>query len=155
MELLKDVIVDFCLFSLIEGIIYAMFFHRVCGLKSMGFKEILILSLGNCLISSSGVFPPLMYQIIMIGYMSFILKKINETNILKCLKCTIFSVIFILVTEISFTIILEQLSLVSLLETKNSLLVFLFLLPVRFLQIGIMKGVEKYENLGWNNKKTI
>ena len=64
MELFKSILMDFCLFSLIEGFIYCYFFTNIGNLNHFNLKEIIIISIGNCIISQ--IFPPLFYQFIMI-----------------------------------------------------------------------------------------
>ncbi len=103
MKLLKDMVIDFCLFSLIEGYIYCYFFEKVGGFKKFRWYEIFILSAGNCFISQ--IFPPLIYQIMMILWMSIYLFKLNKNK--KCFLYPICAVTFMLIIEMNIFFIYE------------------------------------------------
>lgn len=76
--MLREIVTDFVLFSFVEGLLYAMFFNRVCKCKKFNLFEIIVMSIGNCVVSC--LFPPLIYQIIMIGWMAFCLHLKNGTD---------------------------------------------------------------------------
>ena len=73
MEMIKDIIVDFVLFSGVEGLLYAMFFNRVCKCKKFNVLEIILMSIGNCVMSC--LFPSIIYQIFMMGWLGGVVRK--------------------------------------------------------------------------------
>ena len=135
MELVKDVVVDFCLFSLIEGFIFCLFFEKIGRCKKFKWYEIFVLSLGNCIISQ--IFPPVLYQIIILFYMSFIIKLFdNKYKIYFYIKITFISIIFMLIFEVGIFILYDI--FFNLIFTENTLKTFLGTIPIRILQIYII-----------------
>ena len=132
MELVKDVVVDFCLFSLIEGFIFCLFFEKIGGCRKFKWYEVLILSIGNCIISQ--VFPPIIYQIIAIFYMSILLNLLKIEKIFKCLKIVITSMILMMIIEMIFAMIYEVLFKIDFVHC-NDYLLFLFVIPIRAVEI--------------------
>lgn len=132
MELVKDVVVDFCLFSLIEGFIFCLFFEKIGGCRKFKWYEVLILSIGNCIISQ--VFPPIIYQIIAIFYMSILLNLLKIEKIFKCLKIVITSMILMMIIEMIFAMIYEVLFKIDFVHC-NDYLLFLFVIPIRVVEI--------------------
>lgn len=63
MEVLKNLVIDFGLFSGIEGFIFCLFFEKIGKCRKFKWYEWFILSVGNCLISN--FLPPMIYQIVM------------------------------------------------------------------------------------------
>ena len=49
--MLREMVIDFVLFSFVEGLLYAMFFNRVCKCKKFNVFEIIVMSIGNCVVS--------------------------------------------------------------------------------------------------------
>ena len=132
MELVKDIVVDFCLFSLIEGFIFCLFFDKIGGCKKFKWYETLILSIGNCIISQ--VFPPVVYQIIVLFYMSFIIKIFDKQyNVIYYIKIVFFSIIFMLIFEVGIFILYDI--FFNLIFTENILKTFIGTIPIRILQI--------------------
>ena len=130
MELLKDIIVDFCLFSLIEGYIFCLFFEKIGGCKKFKWYQVFILSMGNCFISQT--FPPLLYQIVMIIWMYIYLKILNkkEKNILLY---SAISMIILLIIEMIYNIALEVIiGLDGFIMNKFNL--FLLILPIKLFE---------------------
>lgn len=141
MELVKDVVVDFCLFSLIEGFIFCLFFEKIGGCKKFKWYEVLILSIGNCIISQT--FLPIIYQIVILVYMSFIIKLFDKQyKIYYYIKIVFLSIIFMLITEMLFAMFYDfvlNINFIKIKEVKN----FIAMIPIRILQIFlIMKGTN-------------
>lgn len=136
--MLKELLYDFTLFSLVEGIIYVLFFEKIFDIKKFSFVEYIILSLGNCILSE--IYPPLVYQIIMMLWM-FIFISVKENKIkLKYLKYVLIPVFYLLCMEMVYNIILVEIFNVDCFNLNNILL-FLYMIPVRFLEIiVIIKG---------------
>ena len=106
MELLKSIVIDFVLFSSIEGFIFCLFFEKIGRCRKFKWYEWLILSLGNCVISQ--VLPPTIYQIICVVYMSIIVKLLNKNKrLLGTIKYSIWSVMLAFVVEVIGSIIIE------------------------------------------------
>ena len=136
MELLKDIIVDFCLFSLIEGWVLAQFYEKICNCRKFKWWQIIILSFGNCIISQ--MFSPLLYQILMILWMGLFISVINQKN--KFLL-SFLSMIFLLIIEMNYSYILSLFNIMS--ERINYILLFIYILPMRLIEILIIKGGVK------------
>ena len=135
---LKDILIDFVLFSAIEGFIFCLFFTKVCDCKKFKFYQWLLLSFINCLISK--LFPPVIYQAIMILWMSILLYNINGKDKYKyCFISSSVSLGMFLVTEILYSILLNKIMNVELLKFFMSdfeqLKSFIFLIPLRIIEI--------------------
>lgn len=139
MELVKDVVVDFCLFSLIEGFIYCYFFNVVSKLGKFKIKEILILSIGNCLISQ--IFPPVIYQVIMILWMGFVLNKFKNIKIANGIKIALSVMIYQLIIEMIIYGFYDFCFGIDL-NITNKILLFIYMIPMRFFEIFIIKFLK-------------
>lgn len=135
MELIKDVVVDFCLFSLIEGFILCKFYEKICKLNKFKFNEIFILSLGNCLIST--LFPPVFYQIIIILWIGMFLKIFRKINYNFGLKYGLFSMIFVLITETPIVFLL------NLLNIKIENIYYILFIILKIIELFILKFMEE------------
>lgn len=150
MELVKDVVVDFCLFSLIEGFILCKFYEKICKLNKFKFNEIFILSLINCLIST--LLPPVFYQIVIILWIGIFLKIFKKINYIIGLKYGLFSMIFVLVIEMTFCMLYETIFGINF-SKMNSMFLFFINIPMKILEIFIIYliGGNKIEALGRTN----
>ena len=144
MKLLKDIIVDFCLFSLIEGWILTQFYEKICNCRKFKWYEILILSFINCTISQ--VFVPVIYQILIIIILSVILYYKENYTFIKCIKNSILSMLFILITEMSYGMLCEILFKINFINLSKISL-FNFMIPIRLIQYLLIKGSENNETL--------
>lgn len=132
MGLIKDVVIDFCLFSLIEGFIFCLFFEKIGGCKKFKWYEIFILSIGNCIISQ--VFPPVVYQIIAIFYMSILLKVLKELKIIKSIRLVLISIILMMTIEMIFAIFYEVLFDIDFTKI-NTIKSFILSIPMKIIEI--------------------
>lgn len=140
MELVKDVVVDFCLFSLIEGFIYCYFFNVVGKLGKFKIKEILILSIGNCLISQ--IFPPVFYQIIMMLWMGILLNKFKKIKLIDGIKFGFYVMIYQLIIEMLFAMFYDIILNIDLFKiTKLKLSINMFIL--RFIEIILIYNYKR------------
>ena len=98
MELLKSIVVDFVLFSGIEGFIFCLFFEKIGGCRKFKWYEWLILSFGNCVISQ--MLPPTIYQVVCIIWMSIILNFIKHIKLKKSIVQSILSVLSFFLVEV-------------------------------------------------------
>ena len=147
MELLKSIVVDFVLFSGIEGFIFCLFFEKIGGCRKFKWYEWLILSLGNCIISK--LFPPTIYQVIMILWLSFILYTTNKTKTFKyCIKQAMFSIVLFFIYEVLYSIVILNIlkfdALVDNLLLNANIILFVFIIPLRILEIS---SIFIYNNL--------
>lgn len=137
MEMIKDIIVDFVLFSGIEGILYAMFYNKVCYCQKFNIFEIIIMSMGNCLISC--IILPIFYQILMIVWMSFclLLKERNFDSILKYIKYSVVGMIVFLVCETVTMFPLDKIFGINY-NILSKFQIFICLIPTRILELLII-----------------
>lgn len=154
MGLLKDLFIDFCLFSLVEGFIFCLFFEKIGGCKRFKWYEVFILSFGNCIISQ--IFPPLIYQIVMTIFMSEIIYFTKNKNQIKCFKIVILAMIFMLITEMTFAMFYEFIFKFELFFIKYYKL-FLNMIILRIIQLFLIKilGGHRNESLVRTNQKII
>lgn len=138
MIIIKNCLIDFILFSLIEGYIFSLFFEKIGNCKKFKWWQIIIMSMGNCIISQ--IFPPTIYQIIMIFWMFIIIciieKNINKKYIL--LPINSFTCTFII--EITYSILLNEfLSFDRFYHFNNIFTIFLFSIPLKILEIILIR----------------
>lgn len=146
MELVKDVVVDFCLFSLIEGFILCKFYERICKVNRFKINEIFVLSLINCLIST--ILPPLFYQITIILWIGVFLKIFKKIKYIIGVKYGLLSMIFVLITEMIYNFIIEvTISLDGF--CMNDFKLFILIIPIKIIQILLILyfGGNKIETL--------
>lgn len=140
MEMIKDIIIDFVLFSGIEGFIFCLFFEKIGKCRKFKWYEWLILSVGNCLISK--IFPPIIYQIICIIWMLILLKLLNRKQAISYILKSIFCAIAMFyIIEILHSVMIEEFFSYDMILSDNKLKVFLGLIPAKILEIFIsIKG---------------
>ena len=135
--LLKDIIIDFILFSGIEGLIFCLFFRKIFNCKKFKPYQWFLIAFGNCIISK--VLPPVVYQLFMIIWIAFILYifKFNK-NIFNCLKMSGLSLCMFLITEIVYSILLEKFvnfESLTFLTDLEELKLFVLIIPLRIFEI--------------------
>lgn len=142
---LENAIVDFCLFSLIEGFILCKFYENIYKLSKFKIYQIFVLSIVNCLISE--IFPPLFYQIIIILWIGLFLKIFKKIDYKDGFIYGLFSMIFVLVTEMLYNFIIELFIGLDGFN-MNDLNLFLLIIPIKIIQfIIIFFGGNKIETL--------
>lgn len=135
MEMIKDVIIDFVLFSGIEGFIFCLFFEKIGKCRKFKLHEWLILSVGISIISQ--ILPPTIRQFIMIIFISLLLKYLRKFNeIFVCFKMSLCGLSLFLLTEVPYNILLE-LIINKDLSTLSILELFIYLIPIKLLEIFI------------------
>ena len=134
--MLREMVIDFVLFSGIEGFIFCLFFEKVGGCRKFKWYEWLILSIGNCLISQ--LLPPLLYQFICIIWMALFIHFSNEKNIFDSVKLSFKSVIFFLVCEMLFAMFYDFILKLDFTNAKN-IVVFIMTLPIRLVEIILIR----------------
>ena len=138
--MLREMVIDFVLFSGIEGFIFCLFFEKVGGCRKFKWYEWLILSIGNCLISQ--LLPPTLYQLVCVLWMSVFLYIFSVKNIIKCMKLSALSVLCFFIYEVIYSImLLYGLSFDGLqrnLSCKDLIELFIFMIPLRIIEIIII-----------------
>lgn len=137
-ELLVNVLQDWILFGLIEGILYCKFYEKICNIKKFRWYEILILSIGNATISQ--MFPIIIYQSLMIYWMGFLLNKTKKVeNIYYGLKFAFLVMLGQLITEMPYAIIYEFITKIDLTNIEREKL-FTIMISIRIVQIIFIYG---------------
>lgn len=153
MEILKLVICDFVLFSLIEAFIFCLFFNIVGGVK-ISRNSFILISIFNCVM---GVFfQPILYQIICIIFMGWLIHRYNIDNeymgLKNSIKLSILATLFTLIVEGIVFMIFEMLGTnISLMPT---IIVFIYMIPIRIIQISlVLKGGETMKKFWFGSIK--
>lgn len=137
MELLHKVIVDFVLFSFIEGCVFCACFKYYGNCKGFGFIEVLAISLVNCMVSQ--IIPPILYQIVMIVWMGCYLCLFKNKTILVGLYLSLITMIFMMVIESIFIMIYVNVFNIEV-SNFNSIQLFILCVPMKIFEIIIIKG---------------
>ena len=137
-EIIKDILVDFILFSGIEGFIFCLFFTKVGDCKKINFIQWFVLSFVNCIISK--FLPPVIYQLTIILWISVFLYMLNgKDKYFRYLIIGLSSVGLFFVEEILYSIILQKFLSLELLKffmnDLESLKLFIFIIPLRIIEI--------------------
>ena len=135
--MLREMVIDFVLFSGIEGFIFCLFFEKVGECRKFKWYEWLILSIGNCLISQ--LLPPTLYQLVCVLWMSVFLYIFSVKNIIKCMKLSALSVLYFFIYEVIYSIMLlyglRFDGLQRNLSCKDLIELFIFMIPLRIIEI--------------------
>lgn len=103
--MLIEIVTDFVLFSGIEGFLLCLFFERIGNCRKFKWYEWLISSLGNCLISK--LLPPLLYQVIILIWLTTFLYIGNRNSLFGSLKLSFQSLAFFLICEMLVSMLYE------------------------------------------------
>lgn len=146
--MLREIVTDFVLFSFVEGLLYAMFFNRVCKCKKFNLFEIIVMSIGNYVVSC--LFSPLIYQIIMIGWMAFCLYLKNGTDrtTFRYVKYSFLVMLGQLITEMVFAMFYEFVLNIDLFDCSR-LKLFVVIIPLRIVQLIIIIMIGGLNMKGW------
>ena len=148
MELLKSIVIDFVLFSGIEGFILCLFFEKIGGRRKFKWYEWLILSIGNCLISQ--LLPPTLYQLVCVLWMSVFLYIVSVGEITKCMKLSALSVLCFFIYEVIYSVVLlyglNFESLVKNLPLQEQIKLFILIIPLRLIEIFSILLYNKLKN---------
>ena len=148
MELLKSIVIDFVLFSGIEGFIFCLFFEKIGGCRKFKWYEWLILSIGNCLISQ--LLPPTLYQFVCVLWMSVFLYIVSVGEITKCMKLSALSVLYFFIDGVrgggggGYGLNFE--SLVKNLPLQEQIKLFILIIPLRLIEIFSILLYNKLKN---------
>lgn len=135
--MLREMIIDFMLFSGIEGFIFCLFFEKVGECRRFKWYEWLVLSMGNCLISQ--LLPPTLYQFVCVLWMGVFLYIVSVGKITKCMKLSALSVLCFFIYEVIYSIVLLYgLNFDGLqrnLSCKDLIELFIFMILLRIIEI--------------------
>ena len=146
--MLREMVIDFVLFSFVEGLLYAMFFNRVCKCKKFNVFEIIVMSIGNCVVSC--LFPPIIYQIFMMGWMAFCsyLKNGTDRTTFQYVKYSFLVMFGQLITEMVFAMFYEFILNIDLFDCDR-LKLFIAMIPLRIVQLIIIIMIGGLNMKGW------
>ena len=144
MNFIKDILIDFLLFSGLEGFIFCLLFHKVFTCKKFKFYQWLLLASVNCIISQ--IFPPVVYQLIILVWIASLLFLINkDIKFIKCLLISFLSILFFFVLETPYEILL---SIILKFEAFNMFLtdleflkLFILIIPLRVIEMLLIKKI--------------
>lgn len=126
-------LVDFVLFSGIEGFISSLFFYIIGKHKKFRLKEIVLLSFGNCIISQ--IFPPIIYQTLIFIWMGFFLYLTKRTKFIQGLKLSFLVMFYTLICEMSIGMVYEFILNVKDFSSLSPVDNFITMIPIRIAEI--------------------
>lgn len=131
---MKSMLMDYVLFSLIEGIIFNLFFINIGKLNRIKWWQVPIMAFINCALSCT--FPPLVYQpIVIISNAIFLL--LNKNSIKNSFKYSALSVLFFLIMETAYNVVLEVFFHFDAIGVNRDekLKIFLIIIPLRIIEV--------------------
>lgn len=143
---LKVVLMQFILFTLVEGAIYAMFYYKWCKCKKFKLYHILIMSVGNYIISTT--LAPVLYQCVMALWMGLCISFVQKKFRVKYIGYAGVIILFTLIIEIIYNIALDIIINIDLLNITVSgntnsidgvIHLFIFVLPTKLFEIFVIE----------------
>lgn len=131
---MKSMLMDYVLFSLIEGIIFNLFFINIGKLNRIKWWQVPIMAFINCALSCT--LPPLVYQpIVIISNAIFLL--LNKNSIKNSFKYSALSVLFFLIMETAYNVVLEVFFHFDAIGVNRDekLKIFLIIIPLRIIEV--------------------
>lgn len=131
---MKSIFIDYVLFSLIEGIIFNLFFINVGKLNKIKWWQVPIMAFINCVLSCT--LPPLVYQLVIIINNALFL--ILNKNSAKCsFGYSAFGVLLFFIFETAYNFIFEVMIGFDAIgiNRDEKLKIFLLIIPLRIIEI--------------------
>lgn len=131
---MKSILIDYILFSLIEGIIFNLFFINIGKLNRIKWWQVPIMAFISCALSCT--LPPLAYQpIVIISNAIFLL--LNKNSIKNSFKYSALSVLFFLIMETAYNVVLEVFFHFDAIGVNRDekLKIFLIIIPLRIIEV--------------------
>lgn len=131
---MKSILMDYVLFSLIEAIIFNLFFINIGKLNRIKWWQVPIMAFINCALSCT--LPPLVYQpIVIISNAIFLL--LNKNSIKNSFKYSALSVLFFLIMETAYNVVLEVFFHFDAIGVNRDekLKIFLIIVPLRIIEV--------------------
>lgn len=150
MGTVKEILEFFVTFGIVDNIIIYMFFRKFGNCPKNKWYQIGALALIGSVMKF--VFAPIIYQVLL--FLIFIIYNsfVNKFDIKYNLKITSVMFLFILISEISYIMILDFIFNIDL-SIFNNLNRFIFLIPNRFLNILLIKEMKKWDLFGLEKSK--
>lgn len=140
MEILKSVMTDYALFSLIDAYIFCLFFKKVGKCNNIKWYECMLLGLINSLVSLMGI--PMVYQIFGIFYMGAFISLKKSQKIKDSLFISMSASIYMLIVEMMYTFLISVMFKIDVFTFEN-IERFLIIIPMRVIEIIILKRGER------------
>lgn len=131
---MKSILMDYVLFSLIEAIIFNLFFINIGKLNRIKWWQVPIMAFINCALSCT--LHPLVYQpIVIISNAIFLL--LNKNSIKNSFKYSALSVLFFLIMETAYNVVLEVFFHFDAIGVNRDekLKIFLIIIPLRIIEV--------------------
>lgn len=131
---MKSILMDYVSFSLIEGIIFNLFFINIGKLNRIKWWQVPIMAFINCALSCT--LPPLVYQpIVIISNAIFLL--LNKNSVKSSFKYSALSVLFFLIMETAYNVVLEVFFHFDAIGVNRDekLKIFLIIIPLRIIEV--------------------
>ena len=144
MELLKSIIVDFCLFGLFEGIVYYYFIIKIYNCHKNKLIPLLIGILNSII---TNIIPPILYHIIIILYLGIIIYYLKNKNekLIKCIYDGFLIILFISIIEMIISIIIEILFAIDLYKINTKfIIIYIFSIIAKLIEMFIIYHYEKW-----------
>lgn len=149
--MIKNIIIDFILFSFIEAWIYSLFFNKLCGVKKFKIWQIFIMGFGISIIGT--LLTPIIYQIFIILWMAIcICCWNNDFKYIERIKFSFLAMMYTLVIEMPYSILCESFFKINFVELSYMKL-FFTMIPIRFVEVFIMIGVKNLKSWMGNIRK--
>ena len=136
--MLNVVLKDFIYFSLIESLIFCMYFKIVCNCN-IKIKHILILGILNSFVST--MIPPILYQFVGTIYMALLIYYTSNNKLSKSIKYSFLCLLFIAFTEMICSLFVEIFFKIDIytLNVYCRLIYFIFAKILEFILLLIYK----------------
>lgn len=132
--MLNVMLKDFIYFSLIESLIFCMYFKIVCNCN-IKIKHILILGILNSFVSI--VIPPILYQFIGAIYMALLIYYTSNNKLSKSIKYSFLCLLFMAFIEMIYTLILELILHIDMYNININIR-FLYFILIKFIEVFIL-----------------
>lgn len=138
MELIKNVIIDFCLFGFWEGIIIYCFIIKFFKCNKNN-KMIFVIGSLNSIITN--LILPIFSHLIVIFYLSFVINNLcnNNLSIIKRLKYSGLTILSISMFEMIYSLILEIFFNIDVYSIENSFELFKYSFLLKFIEYLFIK----------------
>lgn len=140
MDLLINILIDFNMFSILESIIFCLYFRKFGNCEKFSIEDILVIGFGNCIISQ--VIPPLIYQMIIILWMGLYLKLFKNKTLLNGIWLSFSIMGLFLIIEMCFAMFYENCFNFDFVEV-NKIKLFLAIIPMKLFEILTILGGSK------------
>lgn len=131
---MKSMLMDYVLFSLIEGIIFNLFFINIGKLNRIKWWQVPIMAFINCALSCT--LPPLAYQIVIIINNALFL-ILNKNKVKYSFWYSALGVLFFFIFETAYNFIFETIIGFDAIGVNRDekLKIFLLIIPLRIIEI--------------------